>query len=52
MASTKNKQEPFFLNVWFNEPHFPMAAPEELKKRHAINPGVLWVYRKYGYSDW
>lgn len=34
----KNKQEPFFLNVWFNEPHFPMAAPEELKKRHAINP--------------
>ena len=34
----RNRKEPFFLNIWFNEPHFPMEAPEELKSRHKINP--------------
>ncbi|MDF9799616.1 arylsulfatase A [Catalinimonas alkaloidigena] len=29
--------EPFYLNVWFNEPHLKVAAPEELTKRHAYN---------------
>ncbi|MEW4527263.1 sulfatase [Maioricimonas sp. JC845] len=26
---------PFFLNVWFHEPHRKVAAPEELAARHA-----------------
>ena len=29
---------PFFLNVWFNEPHEVTAAPEELLKRHPYRP--------------
>jgi arylsulfatase A len=28
---------PFFINVWFNEPHVKVAAPEELTKRHEYN---------------
>ena len=27
--------EPFFLNVWFHEPHAPVAAPPELTQRHS-----------------
>jgi len=26
------KDEPFFLNVWFHEPHAPIAAPDEIVK--------------------
>jgi len=26
--------EPFFLNVWFNEPHEIVAAPEKYKRKH------------------
>ncbi|MEK6477250.1 sulfatase-like hydrolase/transferase [Catalinimonas sp. 4WD22] len=29
--------KPFYINVWFNEPHMKVAAPEELTKRHAYN---------------
>lgn len=28
---------PFYLNLWFNEPHLQVAAPEELTKRHQYN---------------
>ena len=27
-------EEPFFLNLWFHEPHQPVAAPEALNDRH------------------
>ncbi len=26
----KDREAPFFLNVWFNEPHAPIAAPDEI----------------------
>ena len=29
--------DPFYINVWFNEPHLKLAAPEELTKRHKYN---------------
>ncbi len=28
---------PFYIDVWFNEPHLKVAAPEELTKRHKYN---------------
>lgn len=28
---------PFYVNVWFNEPHMKVAAPEELTQRHTYN---------------
>lgn len=30
----RDKEKPFFLNVWFHEPHSKVAAPEELAARH------------------
>jgi len=29
-----DKSTPFYLNVWFHEPHSQVAAPEEYRKRH------------------
>lgn len=28
---------PFYLNIWFNEPHKKVAAPDEFKKKHLAN---------------
>ena len=44
----KNPDEPFFLNVWFHEPHAPIAAPDgivseygKLKDKAAIYSGTI-----------
>lgn len=31
----RNPEQPFFLNLWFHEPHQRVAAPEVLTQRHA-----------------
>ncbi len=33
-----DKERPFYLNVWFNEPHVRLAAPSELTARHDYHP--------------
>lgn len=30
----RDKKAPFFLNVWFHEPHAPIAAPDEIVKKY------------------
>ena len=37
LDKNNNNQNPFYINVWFNEPHLKVAAPEELTKRHKYN---------------
>lgn len=44
----RDKDSPFFLNVWFHEPHAPIAAPDEivepygkLKDKAAIYSGTI-----------
>jgi len=37
LKSSYDPTEPFYLNVWFNEPHEIVAAPEMYKKRHLEN---------------
>ena len=44
----RHPKAPFFLNLWFHEPHSPIAAPEEvvskyggLKDRNAIYSGTI-----------
>ncbi len=34
LESGRDPAKPFFLNVWFHEPHQRVAAPEELNQRH------------------
>ena len=48
LKEKRDKEKPFFLNVWFHEPHAPIAAPEEvvesygkLKDRAAIYSGTI-----------
>lgn len=38
------KDQPFFLNLWFHEPHAPLAAPPEIVKRYgdATNPATVY----------
>lgn len=45
---TANQQQPFFLNVWFHEPHAPIAAPESIttgygkpKDKAAVYSGTI-----------
>ncbi len=46
--STSDNSQPFFLNLWFHEPHAPIAAPEEItteygkpRDRAAIYSGTI-----------
>ena len=34
LEDSKGTGKPFFLNVWFHEPHTPVAAPEALVKQY------------------
>lgn len=34
LEEVTNEKKPFFLNVWFNEPHVKLAAPDSLTSRH------------------
>lgn len=48
LENTRDPETPFFLNIWFHEPHAPIAAPDEivgqygkLKDRAAIYSGTI-----------
>lgn len=34
LGKDENKNHPFYLNVWFNEPHVKVAAPDSLASKH------------------
>jgi arylsulfatase A len=37
LETKKNDVSPFYINVWFNEPHAKEAAPEKFTSRHSYN---------------
>jgi arylsulfatase A len=37
LDSATTADKPFYINIWFNEPHVKLAAPEELTSRHTYN---------------
>ncbi|TWU44460.1 Arylsulfatase precursor [Rubripirellula tenax] len=39
-----NKEVPFFLNVWFHEPHAPLAAPDDLVQQYGEESDPAAVY--------
>jgi len=41
---------PFYLNVWFNEPHEKLAAPDSLTSRHAYNPKYYGAIENMDYA--
>jgi arylsulfatase A len=38
LKDNQNSERPFYLNVWFNEPHTRLAAPDSLKAHHSYFP--------------
>lgn len=44
----KNQAQPFFLNLWFHEPHEPVAAAEEFL---SLYPGENNLDRRHYYGD-
>jgi arylsulfatase A len=37
LETKKDQESPFYINVWFNEPHTRVAAPEKFTSRHSYN---------------
>ncbi len=37
LQEKKSSDKPFYINVWFNEPHEKVAAPDSLADRHTYN---------------
>ena len=44
LEETRDPDQPFFLNVWFHEPHAPIAAPDEIVSRYGAltDPGAIY----------
>ena len=40
----RDKETPFFLNVWFHEPHAPIAAPDEIVKAYGGREDKAAIY--------
>ena len=40
----RDDDRPFFLNVWFHEPHAPLAAPEDLVDQYGEQSDPAAVY--------
>ncbi len=34
LDENRDEAKPFFLNIWFHEPHAPLAAPDEIVKQY------------------
>ena len=35
LEDREKSDPPFYINIWFNEPHWPLAAPDSLTSRHS-----------------
>ena len=44
LDSRKETKRPFFLNVWFHEPHAPLAAPPELIEAYGETSDPAAIY--------
>lgn len=43
-VSQRNDDKPFFLNVWFHEPHAPIAAPNEIVDDYGKSQDKAAIY--------
>jgi arylsulfatase A len=44
LAEKRDGDEPFFLNLWFNEPHDPIAAPDEIVSQYGALDDQAAIY--------
>ncbi|MCC9604066.1 sulfatase-like hydrolase/transferase [Stieleria sp. JC731] len=43
-ATDSSADQPFFLNVWFHEPHAPIAAPDSITKQYGKERDKAAIY--------
>ncbi len=46
----KGSKKPFYMNVWFHEPHLQQAAPDSLKNRHKKNKAYYGCIENMDYA--
>lgn len=44
LATMNSKEQPFFLNVWFHEPHAPLAAPDTIVEQYGAAGDPAAIY--------
>ena len=44
LDDTRDANKPFFLNVWFHEPHAPLAAPPEIVAKYGGSKDPAAIY--------
>lgn len=44
LGQREEKSRPFFLNVWFHEPHAPIAAPDEIVSSYGVIDDKAAIY--------
>ncbi len=44
LDNRQDKEAPFFLNVWFHEPHAPIAAPDEIVSEYGKLKDAAAIY--------
>ena len=50
LEERKNMRQPFYINVWFHEPHSIEAAPDSLKNRHKMNQAYYGCIENMDYA--
>ena len=44
LENKRDPKAPFFLNIWFNEPHSPIAAPDEIISKYGALDSPAAIY--------
>lgn len=50
LTSKRKKDRPFYINLWFHEPHVVEAAPDSLKMRHTKNQAYYGSIENMDYA--
>lgn len=50
LEKNKANKTPFYMNIWFNEPHEKVAAPDSLKIRHKNNKDYYGCIENMDYA--
>ena len=50
LETKKDQESPFYINVWFNEPHTRVAAPEKFTSRHSYNKDYYGCIENMDYA--
>ncbi|WP_026777272.1 sulfatase-like hydrolase/transferase [Polaribacter sp. Hel_I_88] len=50
IKKTKDKNTPFYMNIWFHEPHLKVAAPDSLSVKHIYNKDYYGCIENMDYA--